>query len=415
MTLLSVREAQARILSHFQPVETETLPLDRCLGRVLASAIISSDLPLFDNSSVDGFAVIASDIAGASASKPRALQVVADIPAGTNPEIRLQPGQAARIMTGAPVPDGADAVIMVEDTDFDHRGAGMEPPKQVKATKAIQRGENIRTRGMDVRNGQTVLLAGQRLRPQDLGMLAMLGIADVTVFKKPRAALLSSGDELVPVEAVLEPGKIRDTNTYTLSALMVNTGCEVLSMGIAPDERDAIKLRFNQAVDLGADILVSSAGVSVGAHDFVKEVVQSDGKLDFWRVNMRPGKPLAFGEYRGVPFAGLPGNPVSAFVGFEVFIRPALDRLAGAHSDDVTFPEGRRTIKVQLEQAVESDGRESFLRAIVEERDGTWAARLTGHQGSGNLLSLVQANALLIIPAGVKSLAIGAQTDAWLL
>ena len=409
MTLLSVQAAQARILSHFQPVGTETLPLDRSAGRVLAADIISSDLPLFDNSSVDGFAVIAADVADASASSPRQLQVVADIPAGFKPNLHLQAGQAARIMTGAPVPEGADAVVMVEDTDSDQRGTGSAAPERVRAFRSVRVGENIRTRGMDIKRGYRVLYSGQRLRPQELGMLAMLGVAQVTLFRRPRVALLSSGNELSPVELPLEPGKIRDTNTYTLSALIAETGCEVLSLGIAPDQSEAIKFLLDQAVQMSADVILSSAGVSVGALDFIKEVVQSNGKLDFWRVNMRPGKPLAFGEYGSLPFIGLPGNPVSAFVGFEVFVRPALRRLAGASAVD------RPKVRVKLAEAIESDGRESYLRAIIEDQHGELSAKLTGHQGSGNLLSLVQANALLIIPAGVKSLAIGAQADAWLL
>ncbi len=243
-------------------------------------------------------------------------------------------------------------------------------------------------------------------------MLAMLGVGKVEIFRKPRVGLLSSGDELTPVDGLLESGKIRDTNTHTLGALMVEAGCEVISLGIAPDQRDRIKSLFDRAVQLGSDVIVSSAGVSVGAMDFVRDVVESDGKLDFWRVNMRPGKPLAFGEYHNVPFIGLPGNPVSAFVGFEVFVRPALGQLAGLSASQ---PVERQRVQVELGEPVESDGRESYLRAIVEQRDGGPVARLTGHQGSGNLLSLVQANALLIIPAGVKSLAIGARVDAWLL
>jgi molybdopterin molybdotransferase len=415
MTLLSVAAAQARILSHFQPVEKEVLPLDRCAGRVLAADIISSELPLFDNSSVDGFAVLASDLASASEAEPRMLRVVADIAAGSSPSVRLQSGQAARIMTGAPMPEGATAVIMVEDTDVGIRGPGSPAPAQVKALRSVRPGENVRTRGMDMKRGEKVLLTGQRLRAQDLGMLAMLGVANVAVFRRPRAALLSSGDELLTVDQPLEPGKIRDTNSYTLCALIAESGCEVLSLGISPDQREAIKFLLDQAAGMAADVIVSSAGVSVGALDFTKDVVESDGKLDFWRVNMRPGKPLAFGEYRGIPFLGLPGNPVSAFVGFEVFVRPALQQLAGIREFDGQAAGSRHVVQVQLEQAVESDGRESYLRAIVEERNGVLSARLTGHQGSGNLLSLVQANSLLIIPAGVKSLAIGAWAKAWLL
>ncbi len=413
MSLLSVQAAQERILAHFGPVGTESSPLHRCNGRVLAQDIAASDLPPFDNSSVDGFAVMAAEVSGASPERPRSLDVVFDIPAGSNPTVRLGAGQAARIMTGAPVPDGADSVIMVEDTDFDSRAAGAPLPPSVKAFKAVQPGENVRKRGMDVHAGESVMRSGRLLRAQDVGMLAMLGIATVTVFRRPRVALLSSGNELTTVDQPLEPGRIRDTNTYTLAALIDGTGCEVISLGIAPDQREAIKVLFDQAIERRADVIVSSAGVSVGALDFVREIVESDGKLDFWRVNMRPGKPLAFGEYRGLPFVGLPGNPVSAFVGFEVFVRPALAKLAGHARED---PSGQRQkIRVRLADAIESDGRESYLRAVVEEQDGLWSARLTGHQGSGNLLSLVQANALLIIPAGVKSLAIGSQADAWLL
>jgi len=409
MSMLSVQAAQERIHSHFKPVEAETLPLVQCAGRVLATYILSSDLPPFDNSSMDGFAVKAHDLADATTASPRTLRVVADIPAGFTSDIPIAHGQAARIMTGAPLPKGADAVIMVEDTDFNNRHAGTSAPKEIQAYKSISTGENVRTRGMDVKTGHKVLFEGHKLRAQDVGLLAMLGMANVAVYRKPRVALLSSGDELTPVESPLEPGKVRDSNSHVLASMIVDAGCDILSLGIAPDNRETIQFLLDQAIGMNADVIISSAGVSVGAFDFMKEVVESQGKLDFWKVNMRPGKPLAFGEYRGVPFIGLPGNPVSAFVGFEVFVRGALGRLAGLKTM------ARAKVRVRLAEAVESDGRESYLRAIVEERDGILSAKLTGHQGSGNLLSLVQANALLVVPAGVKSLAIGAQADAWLL
>jgi len=409
MNLLSVHEAQERILSQFKPVEAETLPLTACAGRVLAADIISSDLPPFDNSSVDGFAVIANDMLSAGSAFPLTLSVVADIPAGSSSDITLLHGQAARIMTGAPIPSGADAVIMVEDTDFNNGRAGTTAPETVKVFKSVRADENVRKRGMDIKTGRKILFTGTQLRAQDVGLLAMLGVANLPVYRKPRVALLSSGDELMPVEFRLMQGQIHDSNSYTLSVLIADAGCEVLTLGIAPDKKDAIQFLFDQAVGVNADLIISSAGVSVGALDYVKEVVESNGKLDFWRVNMRPGKPLAFGEYRGVPFIGLPGNPVSAFVGFEVFVKLAIGQLAGLRT--VT----RLKVKVSLAEALESDGRESYLRAIVEERDGVLSAKLTGHQGSGNLLSLVQANALLIVPAGVKSLAVGDQAEAWML
>ena len=413
MPFLSVQEAQERIIKHFEPVGSETLPLSQCAGRILASDILSSDLPLFDNSSVDGFAVIATDLTTASPNSPIMLHVVADIPAGSSPNIILSSGNAARIMTGAPLPKGADAVIMVEDTDFNYRETNKIAPENVKIIKSIRAGENIRRRGMDIKSGHKVLFTGQRLRAQDIGLLAMLGMAYVNVYKRPRIALLSSGDELVPVEKHLEPGKIRDSNSYTLAVLITDVGCEVIPLGVASDNREAIQFLFDQAASVEADAIISSGGVSVGAFDYVKEVIESNGRLDFWRVNMRPGKPLAIGEYRGLPFIGLPGNPVSAFVGFEVFVRVALRRMAGQHS--TTKLPGHQTVRVRLAEAVESDGRESYLRAVIEDQDGGFSAKLTGHQGSGNLLSIVQANALLIIPAGVKSLAIGDQVDAWLL
>jgi molybdopterin molybdotransferase len=351
---------------------------------------------------MDGFALRAADLASSFT-----LRVVADIPAGSSEKVSLGPGEAARIMTGAPLPAGADAVIPVEDTDFTARDAGTPAPESVALTRPVRRGENVRPRGQDLRAGDSVLAKGHRLRAQDLGLLAMMGIAEMNVYRLPRVALLSSGDELIPVNEPLAPGKIHDSNSYALAAQIESCGAEVLRLGVAKDERAAVQNLLNRAVDEGADMIVSSAGVSVGAFDFVKEVVESNGRLNFWKVNMRPGKPLAFGEYRGIPFVGLPGNPVSAFVTFEVFARAAVERLAGESL------RARARTRVVTEEAIESDGRESYLRAVVDP--STNRARLTGHQGSGNLFSLVQANALLIIPAGVKSRPANAEVEAWLL
>jgi len=412
MALLSVDQARERILSHFQPVTTETLPLAGCANRVLAGDIAAAnDLPPFDNSSMDGFAVRAVDIAAAAAASPRSLRVVADIPAGSHPTVSLAPGEAARIMTGAPLPEGADAVVPVEDTDFDNRDAGTPAPDEVQIFKPVKSGTNRRSRGMDLRAGDIVLKKGHLLKPQELGLLAMLGFANVPVYRKPRVALFSSGDELLPVDAPLEPGKIRDSNSYTLAASIENAGAEVIRLGVARDNHDAVKELLEKAAELRVDLILSSAGVSVGAFDFVKEVVESNGKMDFWRVNMRPGKPLAFGDYRNIPFIGLPGNPVSAFVGFEVFVRPTLQRMSGLLNGS------RPTVRVRCEEQIDSDGRESYLRAQVlpPGEDGIPVARLTGHQGSGNLFSLVQANALLIIPAGVKCVPAGQELQAWLI
>jgi molybdopterin molybdotransferase len=410
MSLLSVKEAQNRILSHFQPVGTETLPLAKCARRVLAADIAAqNDLPSFDNSSMDGFAVVAADLVDASPASPRTLKVVADIPAGTNPDITLALGQAARIMTGAHMPKGTDAVIPVEETDFHDRSPGTPAPKTVNVFKALKAGDYVRGQGTDVKNGQPVLQTGHKLRPQDMGLLAMLGVADVPVHIMPRVALLSSGDELLPVDAPLQPGKIRDSNTYTLSALLEGAEVKVLNLGIAADRRESVEELLENAVAQKVDLILSSAGVSVGAFDFIKDVVEEQGELTFWRVNMRPGKPLAFGKFKGIPFIGLPGNPVSAFIGFEVFVRPALEQLSGLESVS------RPRVRVRLAEDISSDGRESYLRTNVREEGGILCAHLAGHQGSGNLLSIVQANAILIIPVGVKSLATGEEVDAWLL
>ena len=410
MSLLSVDQARERILSHFQPVTTETLALTGCSNRVLAEDIAASnDLPPFDNSSMDGFAVRAGDVREATTDSPRSLRVVADIPAGSHPTISLAAGEAARIMTGAPVPAGADAVVPVEDTNFNDRDAGAPAPDEVQVFKPANLGWNIRPRGMDILSGETVLHKGRLLKPQDLGLLAMLGFANVPVFRKPRLALFSSGDELLPPEAPLEDGKIRDSNSYTLAALVEDAGAEVIRLGVARDNYDSVKDLLEKAVELQVDLILSSAGVSVGAFDFVKQVIETNGSMNFWRVNMRPGKPVAFGDYKNIPIIGLPGNPVSAFVGFEVFVRPALGMLGGLAG------RGRQRVRVRCVEQIDSDGRESYLRAQVQEQNGSWIARLTGHQGSGNLHSLVQANALLIIPAGVKCVPAGQEVDAWLI
>jgi molybdopterin molybdotransferase len=408
MSLLSVDEARRRILSQFHPVKTETLPLVGCGRRVLAEDITAAiDLPLFDNSSMDGFAVRAADVENTAADSPRSLRVVADIPAGSYPSISLAQGEAARIMTGAPLPEGADAVVPVEDTDFNNRDAGAPAPNEVQIFRSAKSGENRRARGTDIRSGQVVLQMGRVLKPQDLGFLATLGIASLVVYQRPRIGLFSSGDELLPIDAPLEPGKIRDSNSYTLAALVEDAGAEALHLGVAKDNHEAVRAVLEKAVEQNVDLILSSAGVSVGAFDFVKEVIEAHGKMDFWRVNMRPGKPVAFGDYRNTPCIGLPGNPVSAFVGFEVFVRGAIARLSGA------VDSSRPMIRVRCEEQIDSDGRESYLRAEIRAEGDVYTAHLTGHQGSGNLYSLVQANALLIIPAGVKCVPAGEEVNAW--
>ncbi len=409
MALLTVREAQERIRAAIQTIkETEQVPLQRVAGRILAQPIAAPfDYPLFDNSSMDGFAVRADDVSSATRASARTLQVVADLAAGSTLTSALGAGEAARIMTGAPLPLGADSVVPVEETDFQNNVPGSSAPAQVNIYHAIKRGDFVRPRGQDLHRGQEVLQGGQRLRAQDLALLAMLGVAQVNVIRQPRVALISTGNELVPVESQLGEGQIHESNSVALTAQLEADGAVVVRLGIARDERAAVRSALERALDESSDMILSSAGVSVGAYDFVKEVVEAQGSLDFWKVNMRPGKPLAFGSFRGIHFMGLPGNPVSAFVTYEVFARAALQKLSGE-----LFSE-RPSLRVKLSEPIESDGRESYLRGIVDFKTGS--AQLAGHQGSGNLFSLVQANALLIIPAGVKSAPAGQEVEAWLL
>jgi molybdopterin molybdotransferase len=360
---------------------------------------------------MDGFAVRSIDVSKASKNHPVTLSIVEDIPAGKTPSIHLEENQSSRIMTGAPIPSGADAVIPVEDTDqYDLKSrSSYDLPPAITVYRAVDPGDYIRHKGEDVKKNEVVLHANSPLKPQELGILAMLGKAQISVYRRPKIVILSTGDELVPVELPLQSGQIHDSNAYTLSALIERDFGDPEYLGIVSDNEDSVREFLITAVAKSADLILSSAGVSVGVFDFVRTVVQSDGNLNFWRVNMRPGKPIAFGDFQGVPFIGLPGNPVSAFVGYEVFVRPAILKLSGIQ--DVP----RYRIKAKLIEDIESDGRESYLRGIIHLKNDEWIARLTGHQGSGNLLSLVQANALLIIPSGVKSLAAGAEVDAWLL
>lgn len=418
--MLTVAEARARILEHFMPLAAERVPLEQARGRVLAEEIrADEDLPPFANSSMDGYAVRVADVAFATSASPVTLRVAGDIPAGASLPPALVPGTAMRIMTGAPVPAGADAIVPVEETD-DPRGARHHSeaaplPAAVKILKAPTPGANVRPAGQDVSRGQVVLAAGTPLRPAALGVLAALGHPAVSVHRRPRVALLSTGDELVRADETPRPGQIRDANGYALAAAIEQFGGEVLRLGIARDRLDEVLDKLRQAAAAGADLILSSAGVSVGAYDVVKAAVETDGALTFWRVKMRPGKPLAFGRVRradggAVPFIGLPGNPVSALVGMEVFVRPVLLKLAGHRRFE------RITLEARLAEPVQTDGRETYLRVTLEPgADGVYLAHTTGHQGSNIITSLVKADGLLIVPAGAADVPAGARLPVWLL
>lgn len=406
LPLISVEEARNRILSRISPLKLVRVPLAECVGKTLAEDILSPmNLPTFTNSAVDGFAVRAEDVLLASREKPVHLKVVADIPAGLLSDANLDRGQAARIMTGAPVLRGATAVVAVEDTDFNFREAQVNAPSEVNVFAPVSLARNIRFAGEDVKVGERILKQGKIIDPQEIGFLSMLGFPDVLVYSQPRVAIFSTGNELVRVGEKLAPGLIYDSNSFMLQAQVEKCGGIPVQLGIVPDVYDLVKQCLEVAVDQAVDIILSSAGVSVGAFDFVRRVVEENGELDFWRINIRPGKPLTFGSYKGIPFFGLPGNPVSAFIGFEIFVRPAIQQMLGLAASQKPV-EGARLL-----EEIHSDGRESYLRAIVDVRQGEKYARLTGHQGSGNLKSLVEANALLIIPSGVKCVAAGERVD----
>lgn len=402
--LLSVDEAVARILSDAAPLGSEIIPLVDALGRVLAEPVTSTiNLPPFANSSMDGFAVRAAETAGASQEAPIRLRVAMDIPAGAAPDGSLKPGEAARIMTGAPVPEGADAVIPVEATDQHFRSGDDAPlPETVSLYQSVRVGDSVRPVGEDIHAGETVLQAETLLRPPELGVLASLGQAQVPVIRRPRVAIVSTGDELVEFDEALAPGKIRNSNSLTLAALVTQYGGEAIRIPVARDTLEDTRRRFNEALAHEPDIVLSSAGVSVGAFDVVRVVLEEVGAINFWRVNLRPGKPLAYGAIgaRRVPFFGLPGNPVSAMVTFDVFVRPVLMKLSRRRD---AIP----TIQAVVDEAIESDGRRSYLRATLVNAPDGWHARLTGTQSSGALSSMVLADGLLIVPEGVKHVEAG--------
>jgi len=409
--LLGVSDALERLLGEFRPLESEVIPVDEALGRVLAEPLIAPlDLPPFANSSMDGYAVRTADVAGAGPGSPVTLNVAVDIPAGARPpSVTLRPGLAARIMTGAPLPPGADAVVPIEATDDAGGASGAPPPLEVRILHPAPAGAHVRQPGEDIRAGDTALPAGRAIRAVEVGLLAALGRREVAVVRQPRVAILSTGDELAGADQPLGPGQIRDSNSYALAALITTYGGRPLRLGTAPDRLKAVRARLREAVAAGADLIVSSAGVSVGAYDVVRQAVEAEGQIGFWRIRMRPGKPMAFGRVKSVPFLGLPGNPVSAVVTFEIFARPAILKMGGRAA--LKKPQ----VAVRLSEEVDSDGRESYLRALVERDGAHYVARLTGGQGSNLITSLTRANALVIVPAGVTHVAAGETLTAWML
>ncbi len=412
--MISVEEALAEILSHVQPLEPERVPILEARGRVLAEEIVSEiNIPPFDNSAMDGYAVRAVDVAQATPESPVRLQVIGSVAAGYVAKSEVQPGTAIRIMTGAPLPEGADAVVPVEETtDYDRpkdeRLAA--PSAEVGVRQAVEPRAHVRPAGEDVHVGEHVLEIGRLIRAQEIGVLASLGHETALVHRRPRVAILATGDELLEVHEPLQPGKIRNSNEYTNAALVARTGGIPIRLGIARDTVDDLTAKIRAGLDQGADLFLTSGGVSVGDYDVVKDVLGTEGEMQFWQVRMKPGKPLAFGLLAGhVPLIGLPGNPVSAMVSFEQFARPAILKMLGRR--DLEKP----TVQAILDAPLTNSGRRGFQRVIVTRQADGYHARTTGEQGSGVLTSMAKANGLAIVPEGVYRIAAGHEVTVQLL
>lgn len=391
--MISVEEAQERVLSRISVLEAERVFLLEALGRVLAGDVVSDmDVPPFDNSGMDGYAVRQADVRDASADAPVTLDVVDHIPAGTQPKAAIGPGQAARIMTGAPVPAGADAVVKVEDTIPGERDGGSGGT--VHILYPALPGQNIRSRGEEVREGEPVLLAGEVVHAAAVGLAASVGHAELLVHRRPRVAIVSTGDELVDVAERPGPGKIRNSNSYSIAAQVLEAGCEPHILGIARDTAEHTRALLERAPDF--DLMLSTGGVSMGDLDVVKEVLEDIGELDFWRVAMRPGAPQAFGTIGRTPFFGLPGNPTSAMVGFELFVRPALRKMAG-----FTALARPRVVARLAHDVAKQPDRRYFLRArLTRSVEGGYTVAVAGNQSSGLLTAMHRGNCLVSLPEG---------------
>ncbi len=402
---LSAAEAATCILADVRRQPALRMPLDDALGGVLAEDVVSPlDIPAWTNSAMDGYAARADDVRGATEAKPVRLRVVEYLPAGRFPTRAIGRGECARIFTGAPLPEGADSIIRQEDTD--------EGAEVVTIVKDRDIGVNTRKAGEDIRKGTTALTAGTELGPAQLGVLASLAVAHPLVYRRPRVAILGSGDEIVDVdqpEEILSGRKIASSNTHTLAALVRQTGGEPVNLGIADDTPKSLREHLGRALD--CDLLVTTAGISVGEHDHVRAVLGELGATQrFWKLRMRPGAPVGFGLLGEVPWIGLPGNPVSTMVTFELFVRPAIRKMMG-HARPF-----RRSVPVRAAEPITLKPKlQHFLRGIVSEAPGGAEARLTGPQGSGILTSMTLANALLVIPEGQQETPAGSIVQALVL
>ena len=413
--MLSVEEALKKVLDEIDTLEEETVPILDSLGQVLTEDIKSDiDIPPLDNSAMDGYAVKYRDTAGAGEQTPKYLEVIDTVMAGSISKKEVVPGTAVRIMTGAPVPAGADAVVQFENTDDAQRkeSAPDAPITKVAILSEAKDGLNIRRAGETIAKGAIALKKGTVIRAAEIGMLASLGYSNVKVIRRPVVAILSTGDELVEVDKPLPEGKIHDSNAYSIAGLVKRYGCVPRMLGIARDNEESLVSKLKEARD--ADVLLTTGGVSMGDYDMVKDILDRDGEMVFWKVRVKPGKPLAFGKIKGngkrIPHMGLPGNSVSCMVSFELFVRPALLKMMGKKNY------AKPTVEAILEDEVKNNaGRRLYNRAIVERRNGSYYARLTGSQSSGILTSMSLANALIVISEDSKTVNKGEKVQALML
>ncbi|MCX7816247.1 MAG: molybdopterin molybdotransferase MoeA [Syntrophales bacterium] len=399
--MITVREAQERILATFELLPTEKVGILDALGRVLAEDIWAKrNIPPRNNSAMDGYAVRFEDTKGASKKNPVILDIVEEIPAGTFPKKKIHPGQAACVMTGAPLPEGANAVVRVEDTRREGR--------KIFIFTEVNPNTDVRYAGEDVKEGELVLPRGTVIRPPEVGMLAALGRAFVEVHQRPVVAILATGDEIIDIDEGESPWKTISSNTYSTMAQVKECGAIPVNLGIAKDRREDLIEKLKAG--LRADIIITSGGVSVGEYDLVKHVMGDMGTVQFWQIAMRPGKPLAFGTISETPIFGLPGNPVSSMVTFEQFVRPSLLKMMGFRK---LFRPVIRAITT--ENIKKKKGFRYFLRGVVEKKEKEFYVTTTGAQGSGILKSMVKANALIVLPEERESILSGEEVEVQLL
>ena len=402
LVMITVDEALDKILSHIQPLGLEKVSLLESLGRVIREDVFAKrNIPPLDNSAMDGYALRSEDVQKASQNHPIRLEVIEDLPAGFISTKEIEKGKAIRIMTGAPIPKGADTVIPVEETK--------KEDGFVLIFKAAALAENIRRSGEDVKKGDRVISKGDTIRQAEVGMLASVGRSFVSVYQRPLVAILCTGDELVDVDGDLNEVKIISSNSYTLAAQVKDCGAIPLQLGIAKDRKEEIEERLRQGIR--ADVLISSAGISVGDYDFVKDVMKNLGmEMVFWKVAMRPGQPLAFGTIGEKPVFGLPGNPVSSMISFEQFVRPSLLKMMGRRQ---LF---RPVIQAILKEEIKKiPGRRYFIRGSVSFKKDQYFVTTTGEQGSGILRSMVRANGLIVIPEDQEIVRAGEKVKVQLL